>query len=225
MDFIAIIRSLEELLYEVMTWLIFYPKTLWRIIVSPTAMTLYADEEQDDSPADRYSDALSPPLLLMITLVISHVVELGFGLQGPKGHGGAVAKTLVGSEQSLLMLRALLFAIIPVTIAAIVLGLQRKGLDRETLRSPFYSQCYIVVPFALLASVGSNVARAPGHHWGVAGIAMVVAALLWFIWAETLWLRRQLALGAVASLLTAILCIAAALLAALGVALLVALAL
>jgi hypothetical protein len=224
LDFIAIIRSLEELLYEVMTWLIFYPKTLWRIIVNPTAMTLYADEEQDDSPAERYSDALSPPLLLMLTLVISHVFELGFGLQGPKGHGGAMAKTLVGSEQSLLMLRALLFAIIPVTVAAIVLAVQRKPVDRQTLRSPFYAQCYIVVPFALLASVGSNVARAPGHDWTIAGMAMVGLALLWFIWAEMLWLRRQLGLAALASLVTAVLCVAAALLAATAAALLVALA-
>jgi len=29
LDFIGIIRSLEELLYEVMGWLIFYPRTLW----------------------------------------------------------------------------------------------------------------------------------------------------------------------------------------------------
>jgi len=27
MDFLRIIRSLEELLYEVMTWLVFYPRT------------------------------------------------------------------------------------------------------------------------------------------------------------------------------------------------------
>jgi hypothetical protein len=224
LDFIAIIRSLEELLYEVMSWLIFYPRTLWRIAVNPTRMTLYSDDEQDDSPTERYSDALSPPLLLMITLVIAHLVEVGFGLQGPKGHGGAVAKTLLGSEQSLLMLRALLFAVIPITIAAIVLRLERKPFDRQTLRAPFYSQCYLVVPFALLASVGSNVARAPAHHWENTGVAMVAVALVWFLWAETFWMRRQLGLGVARALFTATACVVAALFVCLVVTLMVALA-
>ena len=35
MDFLKIIRSLEELLYEVMTWLVFYPRTMWRIVARP----------------------------------------------------------------------------------------------------------------------------------------------------------------------------------------------
>ena len=44
MDFIRIIRSLEELLYEAMTWIIFYPLTMLRILLNPTRMTLYSDK-------------------------------------------------------------------------------------------------------------------------------------------------------------------------------------
>ena len=36
MDFIAIIRSLEELLYEVMSWLIFYPARFGALCVTPS---------------------------------------------------------------------------------------------------------------------------------------------------------------------------------------------
>ena len=53
MDFIGIIRSLEELLYEVMTWLIFYPRTLLRILFNPTQMTLNSDSELHDTPTER----------------------------------------------------------------------------------------------------------------------------------------------------------------------------
>jgi hypothetical protein len=225
LDFIAIIRSLEELLYEVMTWLIFYPRTLWRIIVNPPGMTLYSDDEQDDAPADRYSDALSPPLLLMLTLVICHVVELGFGLSGPKGHGGSMARMLVGSEQSLLLMRALLFAIIPVTIAGLVMRLRRQVLDRKTLRMPFYSQCYLVVPFALLASIGGTLVRAAGPGTTAVGAGLALVALLWFVWAEAQWMRRQLDLSGAAAVGTAIACILVALFACLFVAVLIALAL
>ena len=63
MDFIKIIRSLEEFLYEVMSWIIFYPRTILRILLHPTRMTTYSEAEQDDLPSDRFTDALSPPLL------------------------------------------------------------------------------------------------------------------------------------------------------------------
>ena len=43
MDFLRIIRLLEELLYEVMGWLVFYPRTLWRIVVDPVSMMRYSD--------------------------------------------------------------------------------------------------------------------------------------------------------------------------------------
>ena len=36
MDFLKIVKSIEELLYEVMAWLVFYPKTLWRVIAHPS---------------------------------------------------------------------------------------------------------------------------------------------------------------------------------------------
>jgi hypothetical protein len=225
LDFIAIIRSLEELLYEVMTWLIFYPRTLFRIIVSPTHMTLYSDDEQDDTPADRYSDALSPPLLLMLTLLICHVVELGFGLSGPKGHGSAMAKTLIGSDQALLLTRALLFAVIPVTIAGLVLRIAKRPLDRKTLRMPFYAQCYLVVPFALVASIGGTLVRAPGPGTTPLGAVLAAVAFGWFIGAESHWMRRQLGLAPGAAAVAALACVAAALLACLLVATLLALTL
>ena len=35
MDFMKIIESLDEALYTVMGWLVFYPLTLWRALVRP----------------------------------------------------------------------------------------------------------------------------------------------------------------------------------------------
>jgi hypothetical protein len=52
-DFLKIIRSLEELLYEVMTWLVFYPRTMWRIVAHPLATTAYSEHEQTDTAAEQ----------------------------------------------------------------------------------------------------------------------------------------------------------------------------
>ena len=35
MNFFNLLQSLDELLYEVMSWLVFYPMTLWRVLVRP----------------------------------------------------------------------------------------------------------------------------------------------------------------------------------------------
>ena len=43
MDFMRILQSLEEFLYEVMSWLVFYPRALWRTIGHPVAVAVYAD--------------------------------------------------------------------------------------------------------------------------------------------------------------------------------------
>ena len=60
MDFLRIIRSLEELLYEVITWIIFYPRTMWRVVVHPSVTMGYSDTEQTDSVEEQYLDALQP---------------------------------------------------------------------------------------------------------------------------------------------------------------------
>lgn len=38
MDFMKIPKSLEEFLYEVMTWLVFYPRKMWLALRRPLVM-------------------------------------------------------------------------------------------------------------------------------------------------------------------------------------------
>ena len=49
MNFFNLLQSLDELLYEVMSWLVFYPITLWRTLVRPLKMMDYSDVEQGDA--------------------------------------------------------------------------------------------------------------------------------------------------------------------------------
>ncbi len=218
MDFIGIIRSLEELLYELMSWLIFYPLTLWRIISNPGRMTVYAAAEQDDAPSDRYSDTLSPPLLLMISIILAHGLELIVGAN--QAHAvNSTAVSILDSERNLLMLRALLFALIPLVITVVGLQRQRIRLDRKTLREPFYSQCYLVAPFTLLVSVAGIWFRTP-HGSGPGSAALAVVAFGWFLWAQFVWFRHLL--GSRQALITALAATALAIGFALGITLIVA---
>jgi hypothetical protein len=192
LDFIRIIRSLEELLYEAMTWIIFYPLTMLRILFNPTRMTLYSDVELGDALEQQYTDSLSPPLLLMLTIVLTHGIELAFGIKATSSlRTGSVLATFMADEQNLLIVRALVTAIVPLAIALIALKTQKRPLDRTSLRRPFYSQCFLVSPFAFAFSISTILARMPISAVQTAAPYLLFGGVIWFCWAETRWFARQ----------------------------------
>lgn len=76
MDFLKILKSFEDFVYEALIWLILLPKTLVRIVLRPRQMVAYVQAEQTREGDDRYGDAISPPLLLILCVLVSHVFDL-----------------------------------------------------------------------------------------------------------------------------------------------------
>lgn len=191
MDFLRIVRSLEDLLYEVMTWLVFYPRTLWRILAHPAETLRYSDAEQGDRPEEQYTDTLSPPLFLMLTVLLAHGVELGLGtsMSEPKG---AIGQFLLGSEQNLLLVRSVLYSIYALLGATTLLRYRGLPLDRKTLRGPFFSQCYLTAPFALGLSLGAILARMPSAAPKAVGAVIGLGSMAWYVSVQMLWFRQQL---------------------------------
>ena len=186
-----IIESLDEALYSVMSWLVFYPVTLWRTLVHPQRMMDYADREVSDRPDAQYEDAIRPPLFLFLTLLISHGLEVATAARNPllsDTHGLAV---LVDSDLALLALRMLLFSLFPLMMAVRLLQRQRTQLTHASLRRPFYGQCYTAAPFALLLGIGSL--SGSQSFPGAGGVAAVTigAGVLWYFAAQTRWFARK----------------------------------
>jgi hypothetical protein len=195
MDFLRIIRSLEELLYEVMGWLVFYPRTLWRIVTRPVSMMRYSDREQADTPEQQYADTLSPPLFLMLTILVAHGFALAMGAKMPEARN-AVARMLLSSEQNLLILRSILFSIFALVAATTLIKRRQRALNRTTLRAPFFTQCYLTAPFALAVSVAATLIGTPSPSVHLAGTMLTLAGITWYLWVETRWFRLELDLGA-----------------------------
>ncbi|RZJ27826.1 MAG: hypothetical protein EON85_10405, partial [Brevundimonas sp.] len=76
MNVLTILRSVEELLYEVMSWLLFYPRTLFMTLTHPLRTMRYSDGEQRDKPDQQYLETLSPPLFLVLSILLAHGLEL-----------------------------------------------------------------------------------------------------------------------------------------------------
>lgn len=191
MDFLRLFQSLEEFLYEAMSWLVFYPRTLWRTIRHPIQMLRYSDKELEDAPDRQFTDQLSPPLFLMLTILLSHLIEIAAHQKMPEVATTGLGKQIMASELNLLVLRSFLFSIYPLMFAVRRLKAQGLPLDRDTLRRPFYAQCYIAGPAALVLGIASILARLDRLEVTIAALVVSLATIIWYLRIETIWLRSR----------------------------------
>lgn len=167
MNALTILRSVEELLYEVMSWLLFYPRTLAMTLTHPLRTMKYSDAEQRDRPDKQYLETLSPPLFLVLSILLAHGIEMAFGFRETGGHT-VLGRLVTGSEQNLLVFRALMFSLSPLLFAWVSLKLAGRKIDRDTLRAPFFAQCYLSGATSIVVSVAALGVRDP-RLWTTVG--------------------------------------------------------
>ncbi len=186
MDFMRILQSLEQALFEVIAWLVFYPRTMWLAIRRPLAAMAYADDELDDRGEERYGDTINPPLFLVLTMGLSTAISNTLGTAGEDLDG------LLAKDENLLAFDILLFSLIPLMFALRLV--KRKGLklDRTTLRPPFYQQCYVAAPYCLLLGLSGDVASLPGDTATMIGVGLIGLVTAWFLRVQVQWFATQL---------------------------------
>lgn len=190
---IQLLDSLDELLFRVMSWLVFYPLTLWRTVLHPLKMTAFADQQMNESEERRHVATVSPPLFLFLSLLLSHGLELALIGDSPLIAQHRRLGDLVNDDTSLLVLRLALFAVFPLLVSIRLLQRRRAGLTRDTLKPPFYSQCYLAAPFALTMGMAATLVQMHALPWAqLTGAAMVIIALVWFVAVEAAWFRQEL---------------------------------
>lgn len=186
-----LLKSLEELLYELVSWLVFYPITMWRAVVRPLQMMRYADLELTDRPEDQYDDTLSPPLFLLITLLIAQGVSSVI----PSIEDPAEIPKQLSSGSNLLIARGVVFGVFPLVMAVTLLRWKAIKITRNSLRPPFFSQCYVAAPFVFVIGLALDFMLMPGEQGVGIGIATLILAILWYAQAEIRWFRQDLQIG------------------------------
>ncbi|MDO9609254.1 MAG: hypothetical protein Q7J26_12080 [Brevundimonas sp.] len=195
MDLLKILRSFEEFLFEAVSWLVFYPLTLWRIVRGPLAAMDYSDREQSDSEEHRYDDALSPPLFLLATIVLTNLISFALHVPPPP-ESTELTKVVYASQQNLVLFRSLAFSLIPLVAAVTLLRRQKHRISRETLRAPFYAQCYLAAVCVAFISVGGAIFQRPELPNPV-GAAIMIGGTLWFLFVQSRWFARRLNISTV----------------------------
>ena len=186
MNFVQWLNSLDELLYELMSWLVFVPVTLWRIVTRPLATMRYAEEQLALEDGRQYRATVSPPVMLILSVALSQAIDLAIGYTNPIVASRRGLAGLVNDNLTLLLLRVVLFGVFPLLLA--VRKVQRAGarVDRDTLKPPFYAQCYAASPLAFLISAGTA-----GINHAVPEVQLVgsVAVMLGFIFYAVIQVR------------------------------------
>ena len=190
MDFMKWIASLDEVLFELMSWLVFWPVTLVRTAFGPLAMMRYADAQLLRPEKEQYAEALSPPVFLILTLVVAHLAGVALGqpdviLNNQRGVAG-----LVTNDTAAVAVRLVMFAAFPLLFSVILLAARRQTLSRSSLQFPFYAQCYPATVFAAVLVVAAEVGLLRLGPDGLPGL-LILAAVLWLLAVETLWFRRE----------------------------------
>ncbi len=190
MDLLKILRSFEEFLFEAVSWLIFYPLTLWRVLRGPLAAMDYSDREQTEDETHRYDDALSPPLFLLATIVLTNLLSMALHVPPPP-ESSEITRTIYASQQNLILFRSLTFSLIPLVAAVTLLRHQQRRISRETLRGPFYAQCYLAAVCAAFVSIGGSIFQRPELP-NVIGAAIMICGAGWFLFVQSHWFARRM---------------------------------
>ncbi len=184
MDLIRLLRSLEEFLYELIGWFVFYPRTFVRIVFRPGATARYTREELTKDTDLQFQDTISPVLMLILSVAIAHVIELAVNLPIPTT-ASPVRQFLFGSEQGILLTRSAVFCVYALGASLGTLRRERLPVTRVSLREPFSVQAFLVSPFVVLLSIGGSVARTNTGSMQIAGIVFCGAAIAWYVFART----------------------------------------
>jgi len=195
MDLMKWISSLDELLYEVMSWLLFLPLTLWRAITHPLAMMDYADTQLDLPETEQYSAALSPPLFLTLILLVAHGISTALGQSDAIVADRNGLAGMISDDASALALRVVIFAAFPLVAAARLVRRLNQPLNRNNLRTPFYAQCYPVTVFTLGLTVGTSLVHVGGQSLRIIGGLLITVSFLYYAVVETRWFAAKLGTG------------------------------
>lgn len=195
MDLVKILRSLEEFLYELLSWLVFYPRTLWRILRNPAGVSRYTRQQLQQPPSEQFLEMVSPVLTLILSILFAHGIEMVAQVPVVDEHASPIATTIFGTYQGLLLGRGVSYGLYSLVAAVWVMTRVRTRIDRNTLREPFFIQSYLVSPFALLCSTGSVMVRTSNPGLLLAGAVLAVAITAWYLWAQTTTYRALLNIG------------------------------
>ncbi|GAB4419659.1 MAG: hypothetical protein Kow002_07440 [Anaerolineales bacterium] len=126
-----LLYEIEEILYQLFTWLAVYPKTLLKGFFKPGWVQSYVHEELAKALKERFSEFLHPIVLWLFSILV--IVW----------SATPSAEDATGTTVEGFFLMLILFATFPIIFAVITLRAIHTPLTRDTFQRPLYTQMLI----------------------------------------------------------------------------------
>ena len=192
MNIFTFLSSLDVILYELMSWFVFFPITMWRLLRQPLATMRYAEEQLELEEDRQYLGTVSPPIMLILTIALLQVVYMAVAGDNPILASRHVLAGLVDDNTSLFLLRLVLFGSFALILATRKVQRSAIDLDRQSLKPAFYAQCYAIAPFALMVGCGMDAAAYPHAFAQIGGLLVIAGACLFYGIVQIRWFQREL---------------------------------
>ena len=166
MNFVYIIEGIERLVVSLLFWIIFIPKSIYKIVTDPKWVGRYVTVELEKD-TDRFKDYMSPIILYLLNSVflvfvyifIKRDVLKDIDAVSKTGGSSIWDKIVAGLDISGDMMAtlsgsygfvaAIVFLSFPLFFGLIIELLKGVALSRDALRRATYIQCYYFSPMAL----------------------------------------------------------------------------
>ena len=195
-----VLQSVEELIFQIATWLVLLPKTLLQVLKRPQWAPEYVSEELQKDVTERFSSQMSPVLFWVLIGLVPHLLTIDLL--------GSMSESRVASEKEWVRFvrssweaRLLVISIFalsgPLAFSTAIARDRKETVSRESLRSPFYGQCYAFAPayLFLVPAVAFTLRydqNVPGGAVGFWYATSWITAALWILFSETTILSVEL---------------------------------
>lgn len=149
MNFVRILQSIEELLYDLALWIIFIPKTFIKVVFQPKWAQPYIVGEWEKEVSERYDGYVSPILFWAVICVIPYLFMVDLVNSIYQAHGsqeGFFAKVSVLSLEAEFFSVSLFLISGPLAFSLGIQRTRRKSIGRKSMQRVFYTQCICFAP-------------------------------------------------------------------------------
>lgn len=186
MEIVRIIKAVEELIFEISSWLLCYPKSLSKALARPSWAVEYVKGELSKDKSGAFDEYMSPALFYAFSValvVLPHIEDV----QSAYAHllPESAHHLLFASPEKIVLTAAILFGACPLGFAWVANAASRVKISRSALRIPLHAQFLIAGPFVVLLSIAI-------HAVDLLGRWPMTAATAWFCSAEWLFFQRFL---------------------------------
>ena len=203
MDLIKLLESVDDFIYEIALWVLFVPRTFFKISFRPRWVCTYVEAELQKDKQARFQEYLSPILYWALVGLVPYFFVLGAL--------SSVTESRVASEVGFRRLLALdwqnqflvvsLFAVGgPLEFSRRTVRAQALVASRELLRKPFSAQCYcfgtaylLLLPWVTISLRYDD--KIPAGFVSVLSIISGLVFCAWLVLAETLLLEELLGIA------------------------------